>query len=126
VIDVHSLHMVDSGVRSAGARYVPAIYWMAVVLISIVGTLITDNLSDNYDVPLEVTTAVFAGTLAVAFGVWYRAERTLSIHTIITRRRESFYWLAILFTFALGTAAGTSWPRSLALVTASRSSCSPA
>jgi uncharacterized membrane-anchored protein len=87
-------------------RYVPAIYWMAVVLISIVGTLITDNLSDNYDVPLEVTTAVFAGALAVAFGVWYRAERTLSIHTIITRRRESFYWLAILFTFALGTAAG--------------------
>jgi uncharacterized membrane-anchored protein len=87
-------------------RYVPAIYWMAVVLISIVGTLITDNLSDNYDVPLEVTTAVFAGALAVAFAVWYRAERTLSIHTIITRRRESFYWLAILFTFALGTAAG--------------------
>src|SRR5689334_14163424 len=88
------------------ARYVPAIYWVAVVLISIVGTLITDNLSDNYHVPLEVTTAVFAGALAVAFGVWYRAERTLSIHTIITRRRESFYWTAILFTFALGTAAG--------------------
>jgi uncharacterized membrane-anchored protein len=88
------------------ARYVPAIYWVAVVLISVVGTLITDNLSDNYDVPLEVTTAVFAGALAVAFAVWYRAERTLSIHTIITRRRESFYWMVILFTFALGTAAG--------------------
>ena len=81
-------------------------YWVAVVLISIVGTLITDNLSDNYGVPLEVTTAVFAGALAVVFTVWYRTERMLSIHTIVTRRRESFYWLAILFTFALGTAAG--------------------
>jgi uncharacterized membrane-anchored protein len=87
-------------------RYLPAIYWVAVVLISIVGTLITDILSDSYNVPLEVTTAVFAAALAITFGIWYRAERTLSIHTIFTRRRESFYWLAILFTFALGTAAG--------------------
>lgn len=88
------------------ARYLPAIYWVAVVLISIVGTLITDMLSDSYNVPLEVTTAVFAAALAITFGIWYRTERTLSIHTIFTWRRESFYWLAILFTFALGTAAG--------------------
>ena len=87
-------------------RYVPAPYWLAVVLISIVGTLITDNLVDNLHVPLEVTTAVFAVALAATFLVWYRSERTLSIHSIFTTRREAFYWLAILFTFALGTAAG--------------------
>jgi uncharacterized membrane-anchored protein len=87
-------------------RYVPGIYWLAVVLISIVGTLITDNLTDNFGVPLETTTLVFAVALAVVFAAWHASERTLSIHSIVTRRREAFYWLAILFTFALGTAAG--------------------
>ena len=87
-------------------RYVPGIYWLAVVLISIVGTLITDNLTDNFGIPLETTTIVFAIALAVVFAAWYASERTLSIHSITTRRREGFYWLAILFTFALGTAAG--------------------
>jgi uncharacterized membrane-anchored protein len=87
-------------------RYVPAAYWLAVVLISIVGTLITDNLTDNLGVPLETTTIVFAVALALTFGAWYAVERTLSIHSIRTTRREAFYWLAILFTFALGTAAG--------------------
>jgi uncharacterized membrane-anchored protein len=87
-------------------RYVPGLYWLVVVLISIVGTLITDNLVDNLGVPLEVTTAVFAVALAGTFAVWYRNERTLSIHTIDTGRREAYYWLTILFTFALGTAAG--------------------
>ena len=87
-------------------RYVPGIYWLAVVLISIVGTLITDNLTDNFGVPLETTTMVFALALAVVFAAWFASERTLSIHSITTRRREGFYWLAILFTFALGTAAG--------------------
>ena len=87
-------------------RYVPGVYWLAVVLISIVGTLITDNLTDNLGVSLLLSTLVFAIALAVAFAVWYASERTLSIHTIVTRRREGFYWLAVLFTFALGTAAG--------------------
>ena len=87
-------------------RYVPATYWTAVVLISVVGTLITDNLTDNLGVPLPTTTAIFAVALAVVFALWFRSERTLSIHTITTRRRELFYWSAILFTFALGTAAG--------------------
>jgi uncharacterized membrane-anchored protein len=87
-------------------RYIPAPYWLAVVLISIVGTLITDNLVDNFHVPLQVTTAVFAVALAVTFALWFRSEKTLSIHSIYTTRREAFYWLAILFTFALGTAAG--------------------
>ncbi len=87
-------------------KYVPPVYWLAVVLISIVGTLITDNLVDNFGVALETTTIAFSIALAVTFAVWYASERTLSIHTIYTTRREAFYWLAILFTFALGTAAG--------------------
>jgi uncharacterized membrane-anchored protein len=87
-------------------RYVPAVYWLAVVLISVVGTLITDNLTDRYHVPLETSTLIFAVILAVVFIAWYRSERTLSIHSILTPRREASYWLAVLFTFALGTAAG--------------------
>jgi uncharacterized membrane-anchored protein len=86
--------------------YKAPVYWVSVVIISIFGTLITDNLSDNIGVPLEYSTIVFSVILAVVFAVWYGVERTLSIHTIVTRRREGFYWLAILFTFALGTAAG--------------------
>ena len=87
-------------------RYVPAIYWLTVVLISVVGTLITDNLTDALGVPLLLSTIVFAVALALTFAVWYRTERTLSIHSVVTRRREAFYWLAILLTFALGTAVG--------------------
>lgn len=87
-------------------RYVPGVYWLAVVLLSVVGTLITDNLVDNFGVPLETTTIMFAIALFATFSVWYASEKTLSIHSITTNRREVFYWLAILFTFALGTAAG--------------------
>ncbi len=90
----------------AQKKYVPWIYWLAVVFISVVGTLITDNLVDHLGVSLETTSAVFAVALIATFAVWYAFERTLSIHTIYTTRREAFYWLAILFTFALGTAAG--------------------
>jgi uncharacterized membrane-anchored protein len=87
-------------------KYVPGIYWLGVVLISVVGTQITDNLTDNAGVSLVTTTIVFAVALAATFAAWFAVERTLSIHTIYTTRRESFYWLAVLFTFALGTAAG--------------------
>jgi uncharacterized membrane-anchored protein len=87
-------------------RYVPGVYWAVVVVISVFGTLITDNLTDGHNVALTTTTPLFAAILAVVFGVWWAFERTLSIHSIVTRRREAFYWLAILFTFALGTAAG--------------------
>ena len=87
-------------------KYVPWIYWLAVVLLSVVGTLITDNLVDNLGVTLPVSTMLFGAALAVTFLVWYNSEKTLSIHTINTTKREAFYWLAILFTFALGTAAG--------------------
>jgi len=87
-------------------KYVPSVYWLAVVLISVVGTLITDNLTDKLGVTLETTTIVFSIALALTFAVWYAFEKTLSIHSIVTTRREIFYWLAILFTFALGTASG--------------------
>ena len=87
-------------------QYIPAIYWVAVVLISIVGTLITDHLTDHFGVPLTITTLICGVALAVIFAVWYASEKTLSIHTIYTTRREAFYWLAILLTFAVGTAAG--------------------
>jgi uncharacterized membrane-anchored protein len=87
-------------------RYVPAIYWLTVVLISVVGTLLTDNLTDVLGVPLELSTAVFAIALGITFAVWYSSERTLSIHSVVTFRREAFYWLAVLLTFALGTAVG--------------------
>lgn len=87
-------------------KYIPSIYWLAIVLISVVGTLITDNLTDNLGVSLETTTIVFSIALAITFAVWFLFEKTLSIHSIFTRRREGFYWLTILFTFALGTAAG--------------------
>ena len=87
-------------------QYVPSVYWLAVVLISVVGTLITDNLTDNFGISLVTTTVVFSIVLAGTFAVWYASEKTLSIHTIYTTRREAFYWLAVLFTFALGTAAG--------------------
>ncbi len=90
----------------AQRKYVPWTYWLAVVLISVVGTLITDNLVDNLGVSLETSTVAFAVALTATFAVWFAVEKTLSIHTIYTTRREAFYWLAILFTFALGTAAG--------------------
>jgi uncharacterized membrane-anchored protein len=86
--------------------YVPWIYWLTVVLVSVVGTQITDALTDKLDISLYTSTVGFAVALAMTFAVWYGTERTLSINTIVTTRRELFYWAAILFTFALGTAAG--------------------
>ena len=87
-------------------QYVPWIYWLTVVLVSVVGTQITDALTDRLEVSLYASTAAFAVLLAATFALWHGRERTLSIHTIVTTKRELFYWTAILFTFALGTAAG--------------------
>ena len=87
-------------------RYIPSVYWLAVVLISVVGTLITDNLTDNFGVALPTSTIAFAIALALTFAAWYTSEKTLSIHSIVSTKREAFYWLTVLFTFALGTAAG--------------------
>ena len=88
------------------AQYIPWVYWLSVILVSVSGTLITDNLVDNYGVSLELTTTVFALALIATFSIWQIIEGTLSISAINTRKRELFYWLAILLTFALGTAFG--------------------
>jgi uncharacterized membrane-anchored protein len=87
-------------------RYVPGVYWLAVVLISVVGTLLTDNLTDAHGVPLWISSTVFSILLAGVFAAWYARERTLSIHSINTTPREGWYWLVVLVTFALGTAVG--------------------
>jgi len=87
-------------------RYVPIAYWLVVVLISVVGTLITDNLTDNFHVSLLTSSVVFAIALAITFAIWHRLEGSLAMKSITTRVRELFYWLAILWTFALGTATG--------------------
>ncbi|GIG20783.1 membrane protein [Cellulomonas chitinilytica] len=103
---VGALLVVTLALQLRAARYVAPVYWVAVVLVSVVGTIVTDHLVDEVGVPLWVTTVVFAVALGVTFAVWYRLEGTLSIHAVTTTRREAFYWLAILLTFALGTAAG--------------------
>ena len=87
-------------------RYIPVIYWLAIVVISVAGTQVTDTLHDIYGVELWATTALFAALLAATFVLWYRSERTLAMKSINTPKREAFYWVAILFTFALGTSAG--------------------
>ncbi len=102
-------------VQFRAKKYVPGIYWLAIVLISVVGTLITDNLTDNFGVSLWTSSALFAAALAATFTAWYLREHTLSIHSIFTARREAFYWLAVLFTFALGTATGDLLAEKLAL-----------
>jgi uncharacterized membrane-anchored protein len=101
-----TLLVVSLLVQLRARQYVPWRYWLTVVLVSVVGTQITDFLTDRLDISLYLSTTVFAIALAVTFAIWYAVERTLSVHTIFTRRRELFYWTAILFTFALGTAAG--------------------
>ena len=87
-------------------EYRAPIYWFAVMMVAIFGTMAADGIHDGANIPYAVTTPLFAGVVAAVFLLWYRSEGTLSIHTITTRRRESFYWAAVLATFALGTAAG--------------------
>src|SRR5579864_3846956 len=96
-------------------KYVPVLYWLNVVLISVFGTLVTDNLTDGIGFPLEYSTILFSVLLLVTFGIWYWQEKTLSIHSIFTTKREVFYWLAVLFTFALGTATGDLYAEALGL-----------
>jgi uncharacterized membrane-anchored protein len=87
-------------------RYVPAMYWIVVVLMSITGTLITDGLVGIFGVSMLTLSIVFSAVLAVTFALWYANEKTLAMHSIHTAKRERFYWAAILLTFALGTATG--------------------
>jgi uncharacterized membrane-anchored protein len=87
-------------------RYVPWIYWFAVTMVAVFGTMAADVLHVVLGIPYLTSTVFFAAALAVIFGLWYRTERDLSIHHIDTHRRELFYWAAVIATFALGTAAG--------------------
>lgn len=107
--------LVALAVQFAATKYMPFLYWLVVVLISVVGTLITDNLTDNLGVKLWITIVIFGCALGATFGGWYASEKTLSIHSIFTRKREGWYWLTVLFTFALGTAVGDQISEGLAL-----------
>ena len=101
-----ALLLLALGAQLRLPRYVPGVYWLTVVLVSVVGTLVTDNLTEQVGLSLGAATVLFAIALAATFTAWWATERTLSVHTILTARREGFYWLTVLFTFALGTAAG--------------------
>ena len=87
-------------------KYSPPLYWATVVLVSIGGTLITDTLTDKIGFPLLYSTAIFSILLILIFALWYQSENTLEMKSIKNRKREIYYWLAILTTFALGTASG--------------------
>jgi uncharacterized membrane-anchored protein len=87
-------------------EYRAAIYWFAVMMVAIFGTMAADGVHDGASLPYAVTTPLYAGLVGAVFLFWWRSEGTLSIHSITTRRREQFYWAAVLATFALGTAAG--------------------
>jgi uncharacterized membrane-anchored protein len=86
--------------------YRATVYWFAVMMVAVFGTMVADGIRDGLHAPYAVTTTLYAIVVAAVFVVWYRREGTLSIHSIVTRQREWFYWLAVLGTFALGTAAG--------------------
>ncbi|TSA79508.1 hypothetical protein FNU79_17840 [Deinococcus detaillensis] len=101
-----SLTVIALVMQFRARRYIPWVYWLCVVLISVVGTLITDNMVNTFNITLVTSTIIFSVLLALTFIGWYRSEKTLSIHSIFTAKREAFYWLTVLFTFALGTAAG--------------------
>jgi uncharacterized membrane-anchored protein len=96
-------------------EYRAPIYWFAVMMVAIFGTMAADGVHDGASIPYAVTTPVFAAVVAAIFIRWYRVEGTLSIHSITTRRREGYYWAAVLATFALGTAAGDLTATSLNL-----------
>jgi uncharacterized membrane-anchored protein len=87
-------------------QYRAPVYWFAVMMVAVFGTMAADGIRDGAGIPYSVTTPLFAAIVAGTFFAWYRSEGTLSIHSINTRRREAFYWTAVLGTFALGTAAG--------------------
>lgn len=87
-------------------EYVPWAYWFAVVMVSVFGTMAADVLHVGLGIPYVVSTIFFTVVLAAIFILWYAKEKTLSIHSITTRRREGFYWATVLTTFALGTAVG--------------------
>jgi|tagenome__1003787_1003787.scaffolds.fasta_scaffold20816078_2 uncharacterized membrane-anchored protein len=96
-------------------RYNPWVYWIAVAMVSVFGTGVADIMHNDFGVPYTVSTSVLLGAVVAMFGLWYSVERTLSFHSVLTPRREGFYWAAVLLTFALGTAAGDWSATSLGL-----------
>lgn len=96
-------------------RYIPWVYWLAITMVAVFGTMIADVIHVGLGVPYLVSTAGFAVVLSLVFGVWHVSEKTLSIHQIQTRRRELFYWATVIATFALGTAAGDMTASTLGL-----------
>ncbi|WP_338784039.1 hypothetical protein [Streptomyces sp. DG1A-41] len=98
--------MAALAAQFAVRRYVAWVYWVAIVMVSVFGTMAADVLHVGLGVPYALSTPFFMAALAAVFALWYRSEGTLSIHSVHTRRRETFYWAAVLATFALGTAAG--------------------
>ncbi|WP_274436238.1 COG4705 family protein [Alicyclobacillus sp. ALC3] len=87
-------------------RYIASVYWLVVLMVAIFGTMVADATHIALGVPYWLSSLVFMISVAVVLTTWHKVERTLSIHSITTRRREAFYWLTVLCTFALGTAAG--------------------
>jgi uncharacterized membrane-anchored protein len=96
-------------------EYRAPVYWFAVMMVAVFGTMAADGVHDGASLPYAVTTAGYGVLVAVVFYAWYRREGTLSIHSITTHSREDFYWAAVLATFALGTAAGDLTATSLNL-----------
>jgi uncharacterized membrane-anchored protein len=107
--------VVALAVQLSVRRYIAWAYWFAVVMVAVFGTMAADVLHVQFAVPYAASTVFFATALAVVFIIWYRSERTLSIHTIYSGRRELFYWAAVIATFALGTAAGDMTAATLGL-----------
>jgi uncharacterized membrane-anchored protein len=105
------------GVQLSRTRYVPVVYWLAVTAVSIFGTMSADFLNKDLGMPLWASTSALLVLQAGVFVAWWRSEHTLDVHAINTRRRESYYWLTVLLTFALGTAAGDFAADSLGLGT---------
>jgi len=105
-------------------RYIPWVYWLAVLLVAVVGTMAADVLHIQFGIPYVASSVFFAVVLAVVFVAWYRVEGTLSIHSIDTTRRELFYWATVMSTFAMGTALGDFTATTLKLGYGPRSSSS--
>jgi len=98
--------VIATAIQFSVSGYRPWAYWLAVAMVAVFGTMAADVLHVEFKVPYIVSTVLFAVALTCVFVAWHRSERTLSIHSIFTRRRETFYWAAVLCTFAMGTAAG--------------------
>lgn len=96
-------------------KYIPWVYWFTVAMVAVFGTMAADVLHKQFGVPYWLSTSFFALVLAIVFALWYKVEKTLSIHTVTDTRREIFYWLTVMATFALGTAAGDWTAYSLGL-----------